>query len=549
MLSSALMAFAVGMFLCLVVPLQTFLGNRDMFSFSAADVMGEALPVSLLVVLAVFMLLVLSARFAGRVVHVVVAAVLVCCYLETGLFSIGLPSLDGGVEGFWNPYRRIIDSALLALAFLLVVALFRWTRCTAHWIALAVLALGVASLFDVSKAEVGKLESPLSGGFCPQLDVVKSARFSRDRNVIVLILDSTPAVLVTKILRDDPCLQKRFPGFVSYDRNLAMSEYTVRGLPGLMTGKYLQPGVSTSEYMMSVFGPDSFVASYVDAGMPVFFSDEMLKYGYTNRRLGDFSKIGEELRRGGPVFFRNSTDYPYVTLFDASIFRLTPYFRKANVLQMAYEAVARESEDSSIYHEASLYPMLAAAPLSDERGTALSVFHTVGMHSPITKDRRGNPLSAPDEGIQAHCEYGIYVLEQLAKFFDSLMASGVYDNSFIVVCADHGIIALREGDGRKRHGSESSVLWVKRPNDRSPMSFSSLPTSNARLCALVKAMRDKDLDRAQIDGMLEMHNRKFIAKFGATFYSFGRYLYFYEWTYDDNNNVISCENLGIFKAN
>ena len=90
---------------------------------------------------------------------------------------------------------------------------------------------------------------------------------------------------------------------------------------------------------------------------------------------------------------------------------------------------------------------------------------------------------------------------------------------------------------------------MKRPNDRSPMSFSSIPTCNAKICELIKAVKDSDIDRGQIDGILEMHNRKFIAKFGSTFFSFGRSIHFYEWTYDDDNKVTSCECLGVFKAN
>lgn len=553
LMQAGIVSLSVGVFLALIVPLQTLLGNRAMFSFGAGDVVIEALPLMLIVIVATFALFVLSellfGGWGGVISRALVVSLLMCSYLEVGLFSIGLPPLDGEMRAFANPFRVLIDSGLLMITFVALLVLLCCAKTVSHWIALVVLIMGVASLFDVKKSDAVMENSLLKNGFCPQIDIVKSARFSKERNVIVLVLDSTPAVIASKTFRDDLELQGRFPGFVMYEKNLAMSEITTRGLPGLMTGKYLQKDMSASEYISSVFGQNSFIVPYAESDMPVFFSDQMLTYGYTNRRLGDFSKIGDGLKTDGPVFFRNSTDIPYITFFDLVKFRLVPYKYKSKVLISAYLQATKSLARTDVFRESVLYPILQTAPLSNEKGTTLSVFHTWGIHGPISMDRDGNQLPLPTQDVQAYYEYGVYVFKQVAKFFDSLMALGVYDNSFIIVCADHGVIYLREGDGTKGHGAESSVLMVKRPKDRAPLSFSTLPTSNAKLCELVKALRTRDLERSEIDAILEMHNRKFIAKFGSTFFSFGRSIHFYEWMYDDDNKVTSCECLGIFKAN
>ena len=102
------------MFLTLIVPLQTLLGNRAMFSFGAVDVVIEALPLMVVVMVATFALLVLSELLLGgwwgAMFRALMVSLLVCCYLEVGLFSIGLPPLDGEMRAFANPFRVLIDS-------------------------------------------------------------------------------------------------------------------------------------------------------------------------------------------------------------------------------------------------------------------------------------------------------------------------------------------------------------------------------------------------------------------------------------------------------
>ena len=92
---------------------------------------------------------------------------------------------------------------MLILVASMVILFYKWTKNWVHWIALGVIVMGLASLLDVRAPETASAQSSLADGFCPQLDIVESARFSKDRNIIVLVLDSTPAVIASKVLHDD----------------------------------------------------------------------------------------------------------------------------------------------------------------------------------------------------------------------------------------------------------------------------------------------------------------------------------------------------------
>ena len=546
-------ALATSVFLTLIVPVQTFLGNKDMFKFSLWEVVAEALPATAFSLIVILSLLLLSELVFRRFLYVVVVAVLLCAYLETGILSIGLPPLNGEIRAFQNPFRAWFDAILLSCVFLLIVAMFKWVSKVAHWIALGVLVMAVASLFDVKQPENELQNSSISSGFCPQLDVVESLRFSPKRNIIVLILDSTPAVIASKVAKDNPEIQNHFPGFIAFENNMAMHEMTVRGLPGLMTGKFLSPDISTFEYSSSMFGEDSLLIPYIRTGNPVYFAGASLSYGYTNRRLGDFSKIDFSHNKEKPVFLRNSEGIPYVSLLDVVRFRLVPYKYKAVVLANAYAQAIHSAVKKNWGQEDVLYPLISAHPLSKEDKTTLSVLHTVGIHGPIIRDRHGKRLPQPTQEVSAHYEYGEYVMARVGAFLDDLKKKGIYDNSFIMLVADHGLIVLRKGglnaDGSDGHGAESSVMWIKPIGASGNMKFKDTPTSNCKIAELVKAAKDRDLDEAEISDILYTKERHFIAKHGSRWWSFGRRLFFYEWIYDENGQLVSYKDLGIFKAN
>lgn len=550
-------AVSVGVFFPLIVPLQTYIANRAMFDFGLYAVLLEAIPVVIILTALVFLILMFSESLLGRLLHVILLAVFVCAYLECGIFSMGLPSLDGDLAAFANPFRKIIDTGLLVLFFGTLVGLYKWVKTIIHWIAWGVLTLSAASLLDVRPPESAQGRCELAPGFCPQYDVVKSARFSANRNVIMLILDTFRASMASDVINANPELKTHFKGFVAYEKNLAMHETTCRALPGLMTGRYLTPDLSANDYSMSIFGDESFIVPYVKTNAAVYFSDQLLTYGYTSRRLGDFTKIADSLNKTGSVFFQNSNSVPYISLWDVAWFRAFPYWQKRSILVDAYgRALAHvKGHHLETFHEDKLYPVLASAPVDNDEEMSLLVFHTSGPHGPITRDRYGKYLPIPTQDIAAYYEYSYFVLKQVATFFDTLKKRNLYDNSFIVIAADHGLIdqnalkRMAQTGQLEHHGADSSILWVKPFDSNGNFAVSTIPTSNCRVSNLMRTIAHKDVSQREVDTLLHAKDRRFIAKFGTAWYSMGRYVNFSEWRYNDDGDVISCENKGIWTAN
>lgn len=499
----------------LVVPLQAFLGNASLYSFGLWRLILELAVLFGAMSTVFFILLQVSSRFLRGALHGLIIGAAVCVYLESGPLSFGLPEINGA----YSPElavasRGVVDCAIWGVLLVGGLVASRWIRPWAHLIAVGLLVLGLASLFDVRRddasAEPAEVGGGLSSGFEWQRDVVENFKFSRERNVLVFILDSMPGNVSTETMTSSPDLAAKFPGFVAFTNNVGMHDCTKRGLPGLMTGRYFDPRTSSkAEYPMSIYGDESFLVPYVAAGAEVYFVPDFLPYGYTNAKIEKRVKVSGKQKHGWAAVLLRSKEVPYLSLFDVTVFRIAPYVAKAPFL---YAKIRHDpmfgQDESNFWYEHAMYPRLAVAPFTSAK-TVLGVFHSRGAHPPLAFDEEGRRLS-PDTALSLDETVRRLVrnpLHNLAKLMDAMRARGIYDKSMIVVAADHGLGAAPHLPDH--HPSESAVLWVKPEGAKGPFAFSGTPTGYAKFAALMKSTALNRPDAAAVESALHVDDRLF----------------------------------------
>ena len=510
---SVAVAAAVAAVVTVILPLQSFLGNESLYPFGIARLsieLGVVFAAATAALSAVFA--VVGRRFRGAAQWLAVAAA-ACAYLEAGPLSAGLPEINGAFapelavasRGVWDCFAW---AALLAGG----LAAARWLPGCAHIAAAALAVLALASLFDVKRdggaSPAGSAGGGLSRGFEWQLDVVENFRLSRERNVLVFIQDSMPGNVSTDIVRSSPDLAAKFPGFVAFTNNVGMHDCTKRGLPGLMTGRYFDPlSSSKAEYPMSIYGADSFLMPYVEAGAEVSFAPDFLPYGYTNARVEKRAKVTGRQKHGWAALLRRSKEVPYLSLFDVTVFRIAPYLAKAPFL---YAKIRHDpmfgQDESNFWYEHAMYPRLAAAGFTQAK-TVLGVFHTRGAHPPLVFDRDGRRLGTVGWGRKSLPDLVRNPLYNLARLMDTLREKGVYDRSLIVVVADHGVgIAPHTPP---HHPSESAILWVKPEGASGPFAYSGTPTGYSRIAAFMRSSATGSPGAADAEAELHEDERLF----------------------------------------
>lgn len=505
--SSALVALALAVLMQVALPIQSYLANQSSYPFSFGALAGSvALRFSLLFVLATTSISLLVWCF-GRWVLGAVSAFVACVYLESGILSAWLPDLNGDWWFFQNRTRGLWDAAVWAGVFVLFAALHPVIKKHYGFVAVCLSVMVGASMFDVKREEEADTSKLVVHDFSSIETVIRNVTYSTKRNVLVFVIDSLEREIAHAIMEDPMTgseLRGKFQGFTEYLDNVGAGNNSLIGVANLFTGNYPENMDDLFDYFASVYSSQSALVDYLDEDTDIYLATEALGYGYCNRQDSSKRKTHTSVPARG-CFNIPGQDGQGWTLSGITRFRWLPFAAKA---KYAYLAERFMPEPDFNLHEWVVYPFLKGAETQPEKKTLVFV-HTRGVHSPILYNREGKRLSQGAVGDAACQEIGIFIMRQLADMFDAYREKGIYDNSLIVVLADHGTQGDKQLSSETLPKNGRPFLWVKPNDSHHDFKSSNLPTSHARVSALLRAASRRTLSESDISELLLAPIRKY----------------------------------------
>lgn len=506
--TSLAVAVVAALFFCVVVPLQTYLGNSTSFDYGTGRIAGEMSAAWLLCTTALFAVLASLRKPFGAVPHALLLAFVVYEYLATGVMTIGFPTLDGETFFYSDLTRRIVDCSVCAGLMLLALVFYRWLKGKLVLASIIVAVMSIASVFDVNRnmlPEATDLDTPFANGFASRSEVAKSAFFSSKRNVLVFVLDSVTSEVFEDVVRNEPEFCNAFDGFTVYRDNVGMHPNTTLGVPGMVTGRLYDGSGSIGDYVAGVYSDKSAFYPYLTSDVPMFVQAGCFeRFGFANRRKSIDADAGNDDIKG-LAFLRRIGGQQAWNLYEIVRFRLTPFLLKGRILRIT---MAGWEVNRDMNGEETLYPIIADAPVSEDEPTVLQFWHTRGCHVPYTTNRDGKQCQAM-EGYAGAYEKTIFALRQLAKLFETLKTKGVYGKSLLIVTADHGNYDTKK---RQCHGVDLKehpivnralpCLAVKAEDAEGDIRWCNTPTAHSKLSKLMTAARGKKLRTDEIDSLL-----------------------------------------------
>ena len=460
MLPGFLFAFTLFVF----APVDLYFVTADELWFSPADL---ALWLLVFAAVAFVTITFLSCVLPQKYSIAFRAGVYACSFLlwlQGNVLVTNYGTLDGS-EIDWSSYT--LGGILNALLWAAVIALFIFLMFRLKKKFRKILETAACILLVTQVITLGVLLIQYKG-IQPEEDRFLSRKneltVSPEKNVLFFVPDTFDGYLMTQMLEKYPEeTSERLPDFTFYPDTVAGAARTKYAIPFILTGDTNREEQSYTEYLVKGF-----------ESSPLIHKLEEGKYStgfYTYKQYVDMSR--------DDVIDNVDTGVPEVS----SGYGLTKEFMKMVALRYAPSLLTpvhwmytgdferwKNTDNNAAYslNDAVLYERLIEQGLTaSAEKPCFRFYHMVGVHSPYVLDRDLNYVS---DGSGTEEEQGLGTLRIISEYMDQLKKLGVYEQTTVIVLADHGY-------HKHSYMEHCPLLMIKYPGESHPFEISDIPIS------------------------------------------------------------------------
>ena len=455
-LVSAFFAFTI----FFVAPVEIVFGNSGGLMLSAKSLWPAALPVTLVVFAVLAIVLSCLRGRAFNIVLLIVFSLGLAAYLQAFLLNGVLPIADGRDVDWGIYWRRTAASCVMWVvviaAPLILSHFFRsGTRVAATLLSVLLVimqAVGVGSLM-VSPAASSYGSAEGAGASYPNdgFNVTEEGLFdvSDKSNVVVFVLDTYDTKMLQQAVADRPGMLDDFTGFTWYQNSTGSMIPTEFAVPFLLTGQTPQVGEGFETYYDNRYLRSDFLEDMNAAGYSLGLYSDTIQYEYTPKGEG-WKQIGSQTINLHPLSADKAMDFNGAVgaLTQMGLYRDAPWILKpllwfnTDEINQAIVNDVDQAPGNTPYKmdDAGYYDALKSTKLSvddDNSGQngSFRFIHLLGTHVPYVLGEDGKVAA---DGTATLETQAIGSMKMVSEYIDQLKQIGQYDNTTIVVTADHG---------------------------------------------------------------------------------------------------------------
>ena len=432
-----------------VAPLEIVAGSSTSLIYSMGDVWWVLLAPGLGMIAFITAVLALLRGRAFNFALVAVVAVGLCAYVQALALNVGLPAADGATI-IWADYMVMqIVSASVWIAIILGFVVYAFLNARrAQGIA------AIVSVFLVLVQAVGLASlviAPGSGDETPKggkVVMTEDQMFTvnPNHNVVVFVLDTYDTAYLTSVLKTNPNLLDGLTGFTNYENATSAMIPTRFAIPEMMTGQmpgfdedfstYKAERYARSDFLQKIYDADYSIGLYTDSLTIGRLSPEE-QYGITSKTVNMHDLPGSMMDVRGTLY----------SLYQMGLYRdmMWPfkwafwyYTDQINQTMTLYEDNALPEETIYVMDDIRYYNRLCDFGLSLEEGEhagAYRFIHLLGSHYPFSYDEDVNDLGEDNSNVFKQSQGAIKIV---TTYIDELKRLGVYENTTVIITADHG---------------------------------------------------------------------------------------------------------------
>ncbi len=465
----------------LYAPLELLFTNPDEFWFDAYILVSIMLVVFLIAAICsiIFFYVVRMWGYQKfRVILLLYFIAFICSYIQGNWLAGGLPALDGHSID-WRLYTAERTKSIVLWVIVTAVAVVIFCKVKKEYFEkiVKVVSICMILMFGVTLLTLG-LENH---GFVKKPSLVLTSEnmfeMSEDKNFIILVLDAADAMQMEDLFETDGEYGEIFRDFTFYDNMVGAYPFTKHSVPYILTGQWFENETRFSIYETEAYRTSPLLANLEEAGykMAVYTPEILLED--TGKERFDNIVPGERGVSDKWAFAR------WQMLM--TVFKYAPYDIKRLffVNPNAFRELIILPDDTSLFTTSNktFYEDLLEEELNCIDQKCFKFIHIDGAHVPYLYDKDVNEIG------DATYETSLQACMTITKaYLDKLKEGDVYDNSVIIVMADHGYndnMHNKKGEIR-----QNPIFFVKGIHEshefrisHAPVSFEDLQTAYQRL--------------------------------------------------------------------
>lgn len=493
-------SLAISFLLFLYAPVDLYCANVSEFWFDFSTLLITALGM-FAACFAVLMVLYLIAMLIHPYVYRIALAggltLFICTYIQGNFMIDKLPPLDGTTIK-WENYTilRTEDLILWSVALLIVVLMYVFLKKDLFSRTVMYLSGGLTLMLLITAVSVVFTSGALQERARYQLGGDNEFVMSDEQNFIILVLDTVDSRTFAELLETHPEYAAEFQDFTYFENTTGAYTSTLNAIPFILSGEWYENEGSFQDYLDRVYREAPLWKELKSRNYQIdLYEDDI--------RAQDASIVDNF----DNVYFTKVTPVSYLELAKQELklvgFRYAPYdLKRYCVIKEVYFNELRESHpegsDSKAFtadNTAFKEDLAAQGVVMDETGNRFKFIHLNGAHAPFIYDKDANVIGVEQGSYRQSMEASITLA---ANYIQALKDSGAYDNTALIVMADHGYNGM--GEKEEDFLRQAALLLIKGRNEQhdtmqiseAPISYEDLQEAYVRL-----------LDGAQSDAVFD----------------------------------------------
>jgi len=559
-----LLAFLASFFavytIYVVAPYEVIGSAAGSLVYTLGDVWWVIWPPALGVIAVLTLVLTLLRGKAFNIGLVLVATIGLCAYVQALVLNYGLPVADGGTI-IWADHMvmQVVSTLVWVAIIVLAIVGCACNRRRAQGVVaivsvflILVQTVGVASLFIAPPAateEAAGLDA-LNTNLVSKTEIVMTEdqlyTVNPNKNVVVFVLDTYDTAYLSRNLDMNPHLLDGLTGFTNYENCTGGMIPTRFAIPQMLTGQMMRGDENFSTYKNERYARSSFLQDIYDANYSIGLYTDSLTIAHLpeseQREITDKTVNMHRLPVDTMSYEGVLEAYWYMGMY-----RDVPwpfkwmfwyYTDEINAMMVVYDPEASPDEIIYVMDDIRYYNRLCSIRLSLEEDSSYDggfrFIHLLGAHYPFSYDEEVNDLGTDNSNVFKQSQGAIRIVQE---YCDQLKELGVYDQTTIIVTADHGYWTLTMDPIEE---TSTPIMFVKPAQsaelDAQPIKVDEKPVSHFDLQATVldamgldyseytnrdefegySMFRDIDPDRVRLyvttdsEGLQEMQFREYV---------------------------------------